>query len=118
MSMMMSPAWKALTARQKVLYLYCKAQIHAEKRKPKTFMEEEQQQDADRLNFTMNQSKWRGLYELYKPNDEKSFYRDMAALIDSGFIRRVQSGRTTRTKTIYGFSNGWRPPLRLPSRSP
>ena len=34
MSMLLSDAWRALTAQQQRLYLYCKSQYYAEKQKP------------------------------------------------------------------------------------
>lgn len=76
MSMLMSKAWTQLTAAQKTLYLYCKAQYYAEKKKP----------DGDSLCFTMNQAKWQGLYGLYTTANKRGFYRDMNALIEYGFI--------------------------------
>lgn len=97
MSMLLSPAWKKLTAQQQRLYLYCKAQYYAEKKKPKDNPE----------YFTMNQSKWCSLYGLYKKSNAAAFYRDIEALIEYGFIRCVECGSTTRTKSIYGFSDIW-----------
>ena len=102
-SMLMSDAWKALSAKQQVLYLYCKAQYYAEK--PKSLPEEFRNNLAA---FTMNRSKWQDLYELYKRNDEKSFYRDISALIEKGFIRCLECGAFSRTKSIYEFSNKWK----------
>ena len=97
-SMLMSKAWKELSAKQHELYLYCKAQYYAEKKKP----------IADNsLSFTMNQSKWRDLYELYTSSNKNSFYRDMNVLIEHGFIRCIYCGSTTRTKSIYEFSDKW-----------
>ena len=98
MSMLTSDAWRELSAKQQVLYIYCKAQYYGEKTKA----------TGNPLAFTMNQSKWRDLYGLYKKNDEKSFYRDIAALIEKGFIVCLESGATTRTKSIYAFSDKWR----------
>ena len=97
MSMLVSPAWQDLTANQQRLYLYCKAQYYAEKQKP----------NNDPLCFTMNQSKWSGLYGLYDKNNAKGFYRDMEALILHGFISCIESGAVTRTKSIYRYSSMW-----------
>lgn len=97
MSMLLSPAWKDLTANQQRLYLVCKAQFYGEKTKP----------NGDPLCFTMNQSKWCGLYGLYEKSNAKGFYRDMAALIENGFVTCVESGAPTRTKSIYRFSSMW-----------
>jgi len=98
MSMLLSKAWRKLTAQQQRLYMYCKAQYYAEKRKPL--------QDAK--CFTMNQSKWCGLYGLYKKSNAKGFYRDISALIEYGFIICVECGAFTRTKSIYKYSDMWR----------
>ena len=97
-SMLMSKAWKELSAKQHELYLYCKAQYYAEKKKPIK---------GNALSFTMNQAKWHGLYGLYNSSNFKAFYKDMSALIEYGFIRCLFCGSTTRTKSIYEFSNKW-----------
>ena len=96
-SMLMSDAWKELTANQQRLYVYCKAQYYAEKSKP----------DGDPLQFTMNRSKWADLYGLYDRGNAKGFYRDMRELCNHGFIICVSSGQCTRTKSIYRFSDMW-----------
>lgn len=97
MSMLLSDAWKDLTAQQQRLYLYCKSQYYAEKVKP----------NGDPLCFTMNQSKWADLYGIYKRKNAASFYRDISALIEHGFISCVECGAVTRTKSIYRFSDKW-----------
>ena len=97
MSMLLSPAWMDLTANQQRLYLYCKAQFYAEKQKP----------DGDPLAFTMNQAKWAGLYGLYKRNNAAGFLRDMAALIEHGFVVCKVCGALTRTRSVYQFSSMW-----------
>lgn len=96
-SMLLSDAWRSLTAQQQRLYLYCKAQYYAEKQKP----------NGNPLCFTMNQAKWCGLYRLYEKSNAKGFYRDMAALIEAGFVSCIECGATTRTKSIYRFSAMW-----------
>lgn len=96
-SMLLSDAWRSLTAQQQRLYLYCKAQYYAEKQKP----------NGDQLCFTMNQSKWCSLYGLYEKSNAKGFYRDMAALIENGFVTCAECGAATRTKSIYRFSSMW-----------
>lgn len=98
-SMLLSPAWLDLTPKQIQLYLVCKAQRYAEKKKP----------NEDDLCFTMNRSKWTHMYGLYrKGSNEQGFYRDMEALINHGFIACVECGATTREKSIYRFSDKWR----------
>ena len=98
LSMLTSPAFMDLSNGQKVLYLYCKSQYYAEKKHPIPEMRE---------SFTMNQSKWSGLFKLYKKNNASGFYRDMEALINHGFIICVECGANTRTKSIYAFSPNW-----------
>lgn len=97
MSMLLSPAWKDLTAQQKTLYLYCKAQLYAEKKKP----------DSDPRSFTMNQGKWSTLYGLYEKSNARGFYRDMTALIEHGFVACVSCGAGTMQKSVYRFSSMW-----------
>jgi len=98
MSMMMSPAWMELTKRQMVLYIYCKGQYYGEKKKPV----------KDNLfSFTMNKSKWCSLYKLYSVGNAKYFHADMDALISFGFVRCIECGVTTRTKSIYEYSSKW-----------
>ncbi len=98
MSMLVSPAWKNLSAQQKVLYLYCKGQFYGEKTKP----------GGNGECFTMNKSKWCTLYGLYDSNNGKGFRRDMEQLIEKGFITCVECGAATRTKSIYRFSDKWK----------
>ena len=98
MSMLVSVAWRKLTARQCKLYLYCKAQYYAEKKKPVK---------DNLLSFTMNKSKWSSLYKLYLKNNHKYFQKDMDALISYGFVRCLESGANSRTKSIYEFSDKW-----------
>ena len=97
MSMLLSDAWRSLTAQQQRLYLYCKAQYYGQKIKP----------NGNLLCFEMNQSKWCGLYGLYEKSNAKGFCRDMSALIATGFIICVQCGAITRTKSVYCFSSMW-----------
>ena len=103
-SMLLSPAWRELTANQQRLYVYCKAQRYSEKKKPKT----EDYPEGNEIYFTMNQSKWCNLYGLYTVKNKEGFYRDRDALIHHGFIRVVANGQNTRTKTVYSFWDMWR----------
>ena len=48
---------------------------------------------------------WKTTYKLYTNN--KSFYEDRDALIERGFIEIVETGKITRTKNIYKFSDSW-----------
>ena len=89
-SMLLHPACKDLTASQFRLYVYCKSELR-----------------EDPAYFTFNKAKWQkdGLYGLYSNSGQ--FYRDIKALIEHGFIDCVQSGYSTRTKSLYKFSTRW-----------
>ena len=101
MSMLLSPAWKELSANQQRLYFYCKAQEYSEHTKPTT----EDFPFGNELYFTMNKTKWNNLYGLYGTNNQDGFMRDRDALIKFGFIGVVENGY--KTKTIYRFRSAW-----------
>lgn len=105
MSMLLSPAWQSLTKNAQVLYLYCKAQYYAEKRKPKPQVRQ-LNETQQKMCFTMNKSKWLALYHIYN-SDNGQFNKDMKMLIDYGFIEMIENGKTSRTKSIYMFSDKW-----------
>jgi hypothetical protein len=112
LSMLMSQAWHDLSLKQKELYLYCKAQYFGEQKKEsehKTNNEIQQEINANlSIRFTMNKSKWCEIYHLYSDSGQRHFYKDMKSLVDNGFIKVVESGKTSRTKNIYEFSDKWR----------
>ncbi|MBQ8075619.1 MAG: hypothetical protein IJ237_06505 [Oscillospiraceae bacterium] len=97
-SMMLSTAWQDLSASARVLYLTCKSQYYSEKKKPV---------EDDRETFTMNQQKWAEKYHLYTKENHRGFQRDMESLIMHGFVKCVECGAVTRTKSIYKFSADW-----------
>ena len=104
-SMMTSPAFLDLNMRLRNLYLVCKAQ-HYGKRKPgKDFPEIEDFQGAD--IFYLN---WGTVlkYGIYKESMHGNFYSDMKTLMEHGFIKRISSGKSHRTKSIYQFSGDWK----------
>lgn len=105
MSMLMSENWQALTKNAQLLYLYCKAQYYAEKRKPKPDYKQLTEQEQHQC-FTMNKSKWKNLYHLY--TNESQFYKDRDLLVKYGFIEIIENGKNTRTKSIYMLSDKWR----------
>ena len=89
-SMMDSPAWKELTNRQKVLYLYMKTQV-----KPKD----------SRGEFFFNQALYINVLGLY--TNTTSFCTDKDALIEKGFIDCIDGGSVTKTKAVYRMSDRW-----------
>ena len=105
-SMLTSPAWQSLTHNAQVLYIYCKAQYYAEKRKPIPQIRQLNDTHLKRC-FTMNKSKWLDLYHIYN-SDNGQFNKDMAMLIENGFVEVIESGKTSRTKSIYMLSDKWK----------
>jgi len=103
-SMLTSDVWKALSPQQKILYLACKAQYYGEKRRPRPVgIDPNEEQEY----FTMNRAKYCGKYGLYKDSNRAGFHRDMDALIAHGFIICIESGKYSRTKSVYRYSNMW-----------
>lgn len=95
-SMILSDAFQSLTKNQRLLYVYMKLQYYSQKKKPygKTDM------------FYFNRFMWNDKYKLYTGN-ANSFAKDRDALIEKGFIKVVDDGSTTRTKSVYQFSSKW-----------
>ena len=99
-SMLTHPAYKDLSPKQQQLYTYCKLQYYAQSGRRAV-------DQADNSKFYFNRSLWQDIYCLYSKSNQSSFYKDMAKLIENGFIKCIESGKTTRTKSIYQFSNMW-----------
>ncbi len=93
-----SPAFHDLTAREKVLLIFCRRESHG-----RAMAEGEH----DERLFYMNKSLRTTIHELYKPSDTRQFEHDMAALIAHGFVDLVKSGYETRTKSLYRLSDRW-----------
>lgn len=100
MSMLLSSAFKDLTARQKSLYLYIKSQYYGQKKKPEGY--------GDQAIF-FNRAKWiKGKeysFELYSRGAD--FTNDMKALESHGFIKTLERNWTTRERNVYAFSADW-----------
>lgn len=105
-SMLLSPAFIALSNRQRLLYLYCKAQYYGKRKPAKDFKELGLYQEE--TCFYMNRAVIRK-YSMYPDSSNKEFYRDIDALISYGFItRELQGGGNGHTKSVYKFSGKWR----------
>ena len=105
-SMLLSPAFIALSNRQKLLYLYCKAQYYGKRKPAKDYKELGFFQEE--TCFYMNRATIEK-YKLYSKGNNKEFYADIKALIDKGFIsRELQGGGNGHTKSVYKFSSKWR----------
>lgn len=98
-SMLLSPAYQALSYREKQLYTYCKAQYYG-KRKPKLDADKE-----DELFYFSRKDAVR--YGWCKQNDTGKLYEGMKILERFGFIEKVVSGKASHQKNIYRYSNRW-----------
>lgn len=103
-SMLTHPAFMALKTRQKVLYLYCKAQYYGKRKPGKDFPDVKalQSEDCFYMNLSLAVS-----YGLYTRNGNKEFYADMKALCEAGFLEMVANGKNTQSRSIYRFSEKW-----------
>ena len=95
-SLFMSPAYRDLTPKQQDLYQCCR---HA------AYMNREKPEPGNTRLFYFNRYYWAEKYRLYTSSGR--FNDDMNSLIEHGFIRRVKSGKDSKTKNIYEFSPGW-----------
>ena len=94
--MMHSPAWKALNLRQHGSYFVLKS-----KYRQKMMGGVMTSSNKDDISFPKVE------WSLYY-TDYRTYKKDMDQLMDLGFIRLIQSGRTTRTPNIYGFCDKWK----------
>jgi len=103
-SMLQSAAFKSLTAKQQILYVYCKAQYYG-KRKPKKDYEKQGLYQDDTY-FYFN---WQLAidYDLYTEKSHSGFYKDMKVLMQRGFFELVKSGKGHKEKNIYKYSDKW-----------
>lgn len=104
-SMLKSAAFMDLTPRQRLLYVYCKAQFYGKRKPGKDFPDIEQLQGDDLFYFPMQTAVD---YGLYTRNNHKNFYRDMKELEKHGFIKTVINGKIHKTKSVYQYSGNWK----------
>lgn len=103
-SMLWSEAFQSLTKNQRLLYVYCKAQIMG-KRKPKQdYKEYELYQEEECFYFCLHDAI---NYKLYSYGGKGSFYKDMQALEKAGFIKKVSSGQKSKSKNVYKLVSDW-----------
>lgn len=96
--MLQSKAWSELTLSQRGLYFEIKAEYLPEKSVKGVIL------PANDKNIMFPSSKWKPLYK----GNQRKWQEDRKALIEKGFIRLVESGRTTRTPNIYELSDDWK----------
>ena len=101
-SMLTSAAFKSLLPRQKILYVYCKAQYYGKRKPAKDYKEEYQEESC----FYMNWGKALD-YGLYTEKSHSNFYKDMQELEQKGFIKKLKSGQAHKEKNVYQFCAEW-----------
>ncbi len=99
-SMTHSPAWLDLTGNQRDLYRVCKEQ-YKQKRPAKRYPDHKPF-DRDEV-FSLS---WYRVKEAV-PQGETTFYKDLKALVDHGFIRVLSQGGYKR-ETVYELSDQWK----------
>lgn len=104
-SMLDSPAWNALTPRQQALYIVCKRQPFTSKNPVDDYEDLYSREDRNNY-FYANWGRMEGkaLYGKAK----RSFYWDLRALCDKGFIECLYNGKSRRQKSIFCFSTKWK----------
>ncbi len=103
-SMLQSKAYKKLTKNQRLLYVYCKAQIIG-KRKPKQDFKEFDLYQEEECFYLHLQAVID--YGLYKQGGNTQFLNDMKALEKYGFIKKVASGQNSKSKNVYKLIDDW-----------
>lgn len=98
-----SKAFHSLSARQKVLYVYCVRESYG------AAMRDSAKGSAkgNPALFYMNKALRTEVHELYAKSDTRCFERDMAALVGAGLVDCVRSGYERREKTVYRLSSRW-----------
>lgn len=104
-SMLLSPAFMDLSNRQKLLYLYCKAQYYGHRKPEQDFPDIDTVKGDDCFYLNLGAVVKYGLYTRCMSG---KFYDDMRTLEAHGFITIVSSGKATKSKSVYRFSADWK----------
>ena len=103
-SMLTHPAFLALTKNQRFLYVCCKAQYYGKRKPGRDHPEVKDLQSDNHFYF----SRYDAIkYGITKGKGNTEFYKDLKALEDRGFIDKVVSGKATKSKSIFRFSDRW-----------
>ena len=98
--LMDSKAFHDLSARAKVLYLYCVRESHG------AATRDDVERHDERLLY-MNKALRTQLHELYPPSDTRMFEEHMSELIGHGFIDVAYRGYKSRERSVYRLSSRW-----------
>lgn len=106
LSKRLSQAFKDLTAKQQILLECCELQ------RTRSFNARKANPD----DFTLSKADWAkgtkehprpNSYELYAATSNERFSKDMAALIEHGFVICIEDGYNTRSKSTYRLIGEW-----------
>lgn len=89
LTQLMSDAWHNLSGCAQNLYLFMRLQYNG----------------SNDLEFNFNQSLYNKKYKLYTSGSQ--FKKHYTELIENGFIKLIENGKTTRTNNIFAFSDDW-----------
>ncbi len=104
-SMLLSAAFMDLTPKQRLLYVYMKAQYYGKRKPGKDNPNIENLQGDDLFYFPRTLAE---KYNLYTRSNNRQFYNDIKAIEEHGFIKTISSGKATKTKSIYKFVGAWK----------
>ena len=110
-SMLLSDAFKDLTARQRMLYVYAKSQYYGAVNRPSSEYKELEKYKADggKKYFFLNHHLITEVFALYPKSNKRDFYNDINILINHGFIEEdTQHVRGRIARKIYYYSDKWR----------
>lgn len=102
-SMLQSKAFKSLTAKQQILYVYCKSQYYGKRKPKKDYEKQGLYQEDTYFYFNWQLAIDYGLYSTHS-----RFYKDLKELSQKGFIELVKSGKGHKEKNVYKFSDKWK----------
>lgn len=104
-SMLQSAAFKSLTTKQQILYVYCKAQYYGKRKPKKDYEKQGLFQGEEYFYFNIQLASDYGLYTM---TNHKRLYTDLKALEKAGFIDCLKSGKGHKEKNVYCFSDRWK----------
>lgn len=93
-----SEAFHDLTPKQQILLVFCIRESHGRAMADN---------GGDERLFYMNRALRVEKHGLYADTDKRGFERDMAALIEHGFVDCVQSNYRSRERNLYRLSARW-----------
>ena len=96
--LLLSDAFQSLSHNQQLLYVYM-----SDCYIPTTKVEHPYNNAS---YFFFNRDLYQRKYGLY--TNDRQFRKDRDELIKKGFIEEVESGKLTRTKSVYKFSDKWK----------